>query len=82
MQDKQRQTKINKKGVGKMRKRMPIEVPNVYVTVDTEKLQGLLMVGRNTAIKIGTDAGAKIKVGRRVLWNVGKIQKYIDSMSK
>lgn len=65
-----------------MRKRMSIEASNGYVTVDTEKLQGLLMVGRNTAIKIGTDAGAKIKVGRRVLWNVGKIQKYIDSMSK
>ncbi len=65
-----------------MRKRMSIEVSNGYVTVDTEKLQGLLMVGRNMAIKIGTDAGAKIKVGRRVLWNVGKIQEYIDSMSE
>ena len=65
-----------------MRKRMSIEVSNGYVTVDTEKLQGLLMVGRIMAIKIGTDAGAKIKVGRRVLWNVGKIQEYIDSMSE
>lgn len=64
-----------------MRKRIPVEVANGYMTVDTEKLQGILMVGRNKAIEIGTDAGARIKVGRRVLWNVRKIEKYLDSMS-
>lgn len=51
-------------------------------TVDTKELQEMLSSGRKTAVEIGKAAGARIKVGRRVLWNVGKIQKYIDSVSE
>lgn len=42
----------------------------------------MLSCGRVSAVEIGTAAGAKIMVGRRVLWNVGKIQKYLDSISE
>lgn len=52
------------------------------VAVDTEKLQGLLSSGRKTAVEIGTAAGARIQVGRRVLWNMNKIQKYLDMISE
>lgn len=51
-------------------------------TVDTPGLQRLLMAGRRTAIEIGDSAGARIKVGRRVLWNVSKIQDYLDKISE
>ncbi len=51
-------------------------------TVDTAGLQQMLMSGRKTALRIGIAAGARIQVGRRVLWNVEKIQKYLDTISE
>lgn len=52
------------------------------LTVSTEGLQSLLNSGRNTAVEIGMAAGAKVVIGRRVLWNVSKIQKYLDCISE
>ena len=52
------------------------------LTVDTAGLQSLLSAGYPTAVEIGTAAGAKITVGRRVLWTVSKIQKYLDEISE
>ena len=52
------------------------------LTINTAELQNLLNAGYPTAVKIGTAAGAKITVGRRVLWNVSKIQKYLDEISE
>ena len=51
-------------------------------TVDTTGLREMLNCGRVTAVKIGTDAGARIQIGRRVLWNVDKIQKHLDKISE
>lgn len=50
--------------------------------VDTKELQEILSAGRKTAIDIGKAAGARIQVGRRVLWNVSKIQKYLDEIAE
>ena len=52
------------------------------LTVDTAGLQALMHAGIKTATEIGTAAGAKIYVGRRVLWNVAKIRKYLDEFSE
>jgi hypothetical protein len=52
------------------------------LTVSTEGLQSLLNSGRNTTVEIGMAAGAKVVIGRRVLWNVSKIQKYLDCISE
>ena len=52
------------------------------LAVSTEGLQCLLSAGRATAVEIGTAAGARVSVGRRVLWNVSKIQKYLDEISE
>ena len=38
--------------------------------------------GRKTAVEIGTAAQVRVQVGRRVLWNVGKIQNYLDAISE
>ena len=50
--------------------------------IDTAELQQMLCAGRKTAIKMGIEAGARIKVGTRVMWNVKKVSEYLDSISK
>lgn len=52
------------------------------LTTDTPGLQTMLHAGRKTAVEIGTAAEAKITVGRRVFWNIPKIQKYLDFISE
>ena len=49
------------------------------LAVTTERLQNILDCGRPTAVEIGTLAKARVEIGRRVLWNVSKVQKYLDS---
>lgn len=49
------------------------------MAVDINGLQAMLSIGRNTAAEIGEKAGAVIRIGRRKLFNVKKIQAYIDS---
>lgn len=51
-------------------------------SIDTKELQEMLSCGRVTAIQIGNNANAKIQIGRRVLWNVRKINQYLDSISE
>ena len=51
------------------------------LTVDTAGLQELLNAGIKTSTEIGVASGAKIYVGRRVLWNVSKIKAYLDKIS-
>ncbi len=50
--------------------------------VDTLGLQEMLCAGRPAAVQIGTNAGARVQSGRRVFWNVKKIQQYLDSVSE
>ena len=53
-----------------------------YIAVDIDKLSAMLSCGHSTAKKIGTQAEAKIVIGRRVLYLVDKIQKYLDLMAE
>lgn len=48
------------------------------ITVSAETLAKMLDCGRATAVKIGEEAGARIKIGRRVLFNVVKINAYLE----
>lgn len=50
--------------------------------VDTLGLQEMLSSGRPAAVKIGTEARARVQSGRRVFWNVRKVQQYIDAISE
>lgn len=52
-----------------------------FLTVSAETLAGMLNCGRATAVKIGTDAGARIQIGRRTLYKVSTVNKYLDSLS-
>ncbi|MDL2301033.1 hypothetical protein LJC58_01615 [Lachnospiraceae bacterium OttesenSCG-928-D06] len=51
-------------------------------TVDTVGLQTMLSCGRKSAVDVGVAAGARIQVGRRVLWNIKKVQQYLDAISE
>lgn len=51
------------------------------LTVNAETLAGMLDCGRATAVRIGMEAGAKIQVGRRTLYKVSAVNKYLDSLA-
>lgn len=65
-----------------MKEARPKVVSTSNLAVSTEGLQCLLSAGRATAVEIGMAAGARVSVGRRVLWNVSKVQKYLDEISE
>lgn len=47
------------------------------ITVDIEGLSAMLSCGHATARKIGEQAGAKIVIGRRVLYSVDRVKDYL-----
>lgn len=52
------------------------------VTVDVKGLTELLHCGRVTAEKIANEAGAKIKYGKRALYNVQALKEYTYRKAK
>lgn len=65
-----------------MRKTRESEIDlNCRLLISTNDLRELLSCGFSTATKIGTEAGAKIQIGKRVLWNREKVQKYLNEQS-
>ena len=63
-----------------MRKTTEYKAEN-RLTVDIEGLMAMLSCGEVTAKKIADYAEARVIVGRRVLYNVDKIKKYLDAMA-
>lgn len=55
---------------------------NRKLAVDIEGLAAMLSCGQATARKIGEDAGARILIGRRVLYSVNKVEQYLDLMAE
>lgn len=51
-------------------------------TTDYIGLMKLTGCGKKIATEIGLAANARIQIGRRVLWNVAKVEKYLDSISE
>ena len=58
---------------------LPTGVQKFAVT--PEELQAMLSCGRRTAVQVGESAEARMQIGRRVLWNVSKVQLYLDLIS-
>lgn len=52
------------------------------LAVNTPTLMKMLNCGKPTAIRIGTQAGAKIIIGRKILWNPRIIRRYLDDISE
>lgn len=49
--------------------------------MDTEELRAYTNLGRNSATKIGEEIGAKVKIGKRVLWDRVKVDQYFNSLT-
>lgn len=49
--------------------------------MDTEELRAYTNLGRNNAMKLGKEIGAKVQIGRRVLWDRRKIDEYFNSLT-
>ncbi|WP_301608962.1 hypothetical protein [Mediterraneibacter glycyrrhizinilyticus] len=49
--------------------------------MDTEELRAYTNLGRNNAMKLGEEIGAKVQIGRRVLWDRRKIDEYFNSLT-
>lgn len=64
-----------------MNKTMAREADNA-LAVDIDKLSAMLSCGHATARKIGEQAEARIVIGRRVLYSVEKVQKYIQLLAE
>lgn len=55
---------------------------DVRLVVDIKGLQTMLSMGSYNANQIGEKAGAVIKFGRRKLYNVSKVNDYINRISE
>lgn len=49
--------------------------------MDTEELRAYINLGRNSAMKLGDEIGARVQIGKRVLWDRVKIDAYFDSLT-
>lgn len=49
--------------------------------MDTEELRAYTNLGRNNAIKLGDEIGARVQVGKRVLWDRKKIDAHFDALA-
>lgn len=52
------------------------------VTVSTENLAKMIDCGRATAVKIGTAAGARVQIGKRVLFKMDKVEEYLNKLTE
>ncbi|MCD8014600.1 MAG: hypothetical protein LUG99_15785 [Lachnospiraceae bacterium] len=52
------------------------------LTVDIDRLMSMLCCGKATARKIGEASGAKIHVGSRVIYHVGRVEEYLNSLTE
>lgn len=52
------------------------------IAVNIDKLAAMLSCGHATARKIGEQAGAKIVIGRRVLYSVEKVKNYLSYLEE
>lgn len=50
--------------------------------VSMDELRQYTGLGRDSAMKIGRDSGAVIKIGRRVVYDLKKIDEYLESLAE
>lgn len=64
-----------------MRNRTSIPITGESRLMDTEELRVYTNLGRNNAMKLGEEIGAKVRIGRRVLWDRVKVNQYFNSLT-
>lgn len=50
--------------------------------LNTKDLQEILSCGYSSAVKLGMDAQARVKIGKRVLWNRQKLEAYLNDITE
>lgn len=55
---------------------------DLRLAVDIDGLAALLSCGQATVRKIAVDAGARITIGRRVLYSIKKVKKYLEAIAE
>lgn len=55
---------------------------NCKLLVNTRELMTLLGCGRPMAVELGTEAGAKMMLGRKIMWNLAAVRRYLDSTAE
>lgn len=63
-------------------KRANVTESDYKFAVDINGLQSMLSVGKNTASEVGEKAGAVIRLGKRKLYNVKRVEMYLDSITE
>lgn len=63
-----------------MKKKLERKSENV-LTTDINGLTSMLGCGIDTAIRIGKESGARIQIGRRVLYKVSKVEEYLNALA-
>lgn len=64
-----------------MNPRPNYEISNETLCIDTRKLKELTGCGYPAATQIGRAAGARIQIGKRVMWYFPKIREYLENES-
>lgn len=64
-----------------MRNRITMADVSKSRLMDTEELRAYTNLGRNNAMKLGEEIGAKVQIGRRVLWDRVKLDQYFNSLT-
>ena len=63
-----------------MRSRTTVASVGEARLMDTEELRAYTNLGRNNAMKLGDEIGARVQIGKRVLWDRKKIDDYFDKL--
>lgn len=64
-----------------MRKRKIENSDNVQRLVDVTAFISYVGVGRNSAMKLGEEIGCKVRIGKRVLYDLRKADQYFNSLT-
>lgn len=63
-----------------MRKRKPQNTGITARLIGIEELRDYTNLGRNAAMKLGAMAGARVNVGKRIMYDRKKVDAYIDTI--
>lgn len=64
-----------------MKKRNIINSDSGKRLVSVSDFAAYVGVGRNTALKLGDEIGCKVKIGKRVLFDLRKADQYFNSLT-
>ncbi len=65
-----------------MRNRPSYKISEDTLCIDTNKLKALTSCGYSAATQIGRAAGARIQIGKRVMWYLPKVKEYLEQIAE